>query len=205
MTRTIQKVTAFVTRDLGEGPELLLFKHPNAGIQIPAGTVNPGEAPEDAALREVAEESGLTAVKVVEYLGAREGKLPDNQRIILEQTKVYARPDLTSFDWAYIRPGIPVSVVRAEGGFTQIVYRELDRVPDPRYETLVIKGWVPEGVLADIRLRHFYHLEFIGRSEDHWTVFADNHTFSPFWAPLEDLPEIISPQDQWLEYIKKKF
>lgn len=39
--------------------ELLLFMHPNAGIQFPAGTVEEGELPEQAVLREVAEKTGI--------------------------------------------------------------------------------------------------------------------------------------------------
>ena len=46
MNAGIEKVTAFVTRMVNGRRELLLFQHPSAGIQIPAGTVEPAEAPE---------------------------------------------------------------------------------------------------------------------------------------------------------------
>lgn len=62
------KVLAYVTR----GQELLVFRHrdfPEAGLQVPAGTIEEGEEPQDAALREVREESGLTDVRVVSFLG----------------------------------------------------------------------------------------------------------------------------------------
>ena len=62
----LPKVTAFVTRTGQDGTKLLLFRHPNAGIQIPAGTVEEGEMLEQAALREVAEETGLEDVRVAE-------------------------------------------------------------------------------------------------------------------------------------------
>ena len=39
-----EKVTAFVTQEAPQGVELLLFEHPHAGIQLPAGTVELGEA-----------------------------------------------------------------------------------------------------------------------------------------------------------------
>ncbi len=39
MPQIIEKLTAFVTRPTSNGYELLLFEHPTAGIQIPAGTV----------------------------------------------------------------------------------------------------------------------------------------------------------------------
>ncbi len=40
MTTGIEKVTAFVTRMVNGRRELLLFQHPYAGIQIPAGAVD---------------------------------------------------------------------------------------------------------------------------------------------------------------------
>lgn len=55
-----EKVVCFVMR--GEAsPELLVFDHvpDDSGVQLPAGGVEPGETPEQAALRELREESGL--------------------------------------------------------------------------------------------------------------------------------------------------
>lgn len=43
--------------------------HPEAGIQVPAGTMEAGEAPEDAVLREACEETGLAGLHVERYLG----------------------------------------------------------------------------------------------------------------------------------------
>jgi 8-oxo-dGTP pyrophosphatase MutT (NUDIX family) len=54
----LRKATAFVIRQKYAQRELLAFTHPTAGIQVPAGTVEEGEAFEDAALREVHEETG---------------------------------------------------------------------------------------------------------------------------------------------------
>lgn len=61
MSSVVEKVTAFITRERTGVKELLLFKHPTAGIQIPAGTVEEGETPEKAVKREVYEETGLRA------------------------------------------------------------------------------------------------------------------------------------------------
>jgi len=205
MHKIVQKVTGFVIRNALEKAELLLFEHPNAGVQIPAGTVNPGETPEKAVLREVWEETGLENFSVVESLGSNEEKLKGNQRIISDHTKVFARPDVTSFDWAYFHPGITVNLTRKEGGFSQISYQEYDQVPNPAYVTLSIQGWVPDKVLADTVKRYFFYLEYTGKSKGRWTRLADNHNFAPFWAPLNNLPAIIPPQDSWLVFLGKKY
>jgi 8-oxo-dGTP pyrophosphatase MutT (NUDIX family)/ribosomal protein S18 acetylase RimI-like enzyme len=57
-----EKVLAYITRQGSKGLDLLVFEHrdiPEAGIQVPAGTVDPGESVSFALLREVQEESGL--------------------------------------------------------------------------------------------------------------------------------------------------
>lgn len=205
MNRIIEKVTAFVTRRTEQGTDLLLFEHPHTGIQIPAGTVEAGETPRQAVLREVAEETGLARLSVHCYAGSVEDQLPAGQRIVLAPTKVYARPDLESFDWAYLRPGIQVAVDRQAVGFAQVTYEEPDRVPDPQYVTMRITGWVPDSVLTDIRRRHFFHLEFAGASPARWTVRSDSHLFTLFWAPLADLPPIVPPQDMWLAVLVREF
>jgi 8-oxo-dGTP pyrophosphatase MutT (NUDIX family) len=59
----ILKVLAYITRQQGDQTQLLVFDHhglPEAGTQVPAGTVEPDEPIETALWREVAEEAGLT-------------------------------------------------------------------------------------------------------------------------------------------------
>lgn len=51
---------------------LLLFRHvyiPEAGIQVPAGTIEAGESPQEAALREAIEETGLSDLAIDCFLG----------------------------------------------------------------------------------------------------------------------------------------
>lgn len=69
----ICKVIAYITRKRKTAPrELLVFAHqqlPEVPIQVPAGTVDPGETPEAAVIREIWEESGLSAVRLERQLG----------------------------------------------------------------------------------------------------------------------------------------
>ncbi len=67
------KVIAYITRQRGSETQLLVFEHvdfPEAGVQVPKGTVEPGEAIEHAARREVCEETGLTQLDGLCYIGA---------------------------------------------------------------------------------------------------------------------------------------
>jgi 8-oxo-dGTP pyrophosphatase MutT (NUDIX family) len=62
------KVFAYITH----GRRLLVFRppeSPEAGIQVPAGTVQPGEDLAAAVLREAAEETGRTDLVLVRFLG----------------------------------------------------------------------------------------------------------------------------------------
>ncbi|MGB3331008.1 MAG: NUDIX domain-containing protein [Thermomicrobiales bacterium] len=43
--------------------------HPEAGVQVPAGTMEDGEPPEAAVLREAFEETGLPGLRIVRHLG----------------------------------------------------------------------------------------------------------------------------------------
>lgn len=48
---------------------ILLFRHPQAGVQLVKGTIEAGETPAQAALRELNEESGIDTASVVSDLG----------------------------------------------------------------------------------------------------------------------------------------
>lgn len=201
MPRVVEKVTIFVTRRSDKGHDLLLFEHPSAGIQIPAGTVEVGEEPEAAARRETAEETGLDDFTAHRYLGSVDEVLPETRRIIAEHTKVYARPDTSSFDWAQLRRGLVVHLERQVPGFGHVIYEEWDQVANPRYISFQITGWVPAQTLAEIRRRHFFHLEYHAATPERWVVETDNHHFELFWAPLQALPPIVEPQNTWLAWL----
>lgn len=201
MAEPLQKVTAFVLRSSTRGPELLLLEHPYAGNQLPAGTVERDEPLEQAVLREAAEETGLTDVVIRAYLGYAEEPFPPETRFVVQDTHVYARPDATSFDWIHVPRGAMATALRHEGAFTQITYTEFDREPDPQYVTMQITGWAPDDALTTVQRRHFFILDFAEETDERWTVFTDNHTFTLFWSPLTALPALIYPQDTWLAWL----
>ncbi|QKG19957.1 NUDIX hydrolase [Actinomadura verrucosospora] len=82
MTRPRIRVAAYVIRHRAVS-ELLVFDHvgmPQAGTQIPAGGVRPGEHLEQAVLREVAEETGLLTATVVRHITTEDKPHPDTRQ-----------------------------------------------------------------------------------------------------------------------------
>ncbi|MEU6002641.1 NUDIX domain-containing protein [Streptomyces sp. NPDC047197] len=74
------RVAAYVLRYRAV-PEVLVFDHvgmPDAGTQIPAGGVRPGEGLEEAVLREVAEETGLLTGTVVRQIAVEDKPHPES-------------------------------------------------------------------------------------------------------------------------------
>jgi ADP-ribose pyrophosphatase YjhB (NUDIX family) len=71
-----RKVYAYITH----ADRLLVFRHPfhpEAGIQVPGGTLNDGERPEDGVMREAVEETGLTDLSLIALLGIIERDMSD--------------------------------------------------------------------------------------------------------------------------------
>ena len=76
-----RKVIAYVTRGKGGKRQLLVFTHhdyPEAGLQVPAGTVDAGESVEAALFREIEEESGIsTGLRLVKLLAVYDWYNPE--------------------------------------------------------------------------------------------------------------------------------
>ncbi len=73
-----QKAVPCVLKDLETDPQILCFLHPppSNDFQIPKGTVEPGEAIENAVLRELQEESGIGDAKLIQKVGVTEWIIP---------------------------------------------------------------------------------------------------------------------------------
>ncbi|HHL42568.1 MAG TPA: NUDIX domain-containing protein [Hellea balneolensis] len=64
-----QKVCPCILRKKGGHTEILGLEHPTAGLQFIKGSIEIGEVPALAALRELREESGLTPETQMTFLG----------------------------------------------------------------------------------------------------------------------------------------
>ncbi len=106
----MNKACPVVLRHKNNQLELLVFKHPESGIQLAKGGIKKGEQLENACIRELEEESGIQA-KVVKRLGVWESNFKNqiwgfclmHYEDILPDTWEYATSDdgghIFSFFW----------------------------------------------------------------------------------------------------------
>ena len=66
------KAVPVLLRHAPTGTEILVFEHPQAGVQLVKGTVEPSESVSEAAMRELREESGVADAVCVGDLGTWE-------------------------------------------------------------------------------------------------------------------------------------
>lgn len=200
--RSLAKVVAFVTRDRKGERQLLVIRHPTAGLQLPAGTVNLGEQPEEAVLREVTEETGLVDVYITQALGSISEELAHDQRVILRATKIFNEPSFdASSDGFGLTRGTTVTVSRYVGRFAAIIGDPLDRRQEPPRRLSGVRGYVRSSLLGTSVERYLFHLTSSVITNESWGVYADGHDFLLSWSPLSPPPKLVAPQDSWLERV----
>jgi 8-oxo-dGTP pyrophosphatase MutT (NUDIX family) len=91
------KACPILLRNLDSGAELLVFQHPNAGVQLIKGSIEAGEEPARAALRELAEESGICEARVNRRLGTWEANYEDQVWEMIEIQALNQLPDTWNF------------------------------------------------------------------------------------------------------------
>lgn len=187
---SVHKVVAYVTHRRGDVVRLLVFEHPLAGVQLPAGTVEPDESPDQAALREVAEETGVTTCQIHTKLSSMQERPFGGRLVVTQDCSGHHRPDPASaFD--PIRRGLYASVLERSGGFVRI---EVAGVTDQR----VSQTWIADRFLSETVWRHHFHLSAHWDGPDQWTQDADGHRFRPMWVPLAPHVGLVAGQAQWL-------
>ncbi len=130
------------------GSRLLVVEHVNseAGVQLPAGTVKGGEAPEAAVMREAQEETGLDGLHFVSALGDFEhdmrefgveetqhawfyhlrcGEPPPDRRQHDETHGGTAAPIRFELYWVPIPDGVP-ELIGLQGTMLSQLYQRLD-------------------------------------------------------------------------------
>lgn len=201
----VEKVTTFILSRRAGIDSLLLLYHPTAGIQLPAGTVEAGESPVAAALREAQEETGLSMLGWGGLCGEEQEELADCVGLVALNTPVYIQPTDAMYNYATatLRRGIMVDVLRAQGDFLQVRYIEYDRYPDAQYVSFELCGWVPAKTIAGTRIRYFAWLVAPDDMPDMWVNRDESHLFTLRWHPLNDLPNLVDRQAPWLRFLPR--
>lgn len=199
----IEKVTAFIVRKKNDIPQLLVFKHPTAGIQIPAGTVEANETSENALLREVREETGLQRLTLLKKLGDTTLFLGQNEAVLLTTLRCFAWPAQAA---KRIGPlcsrGLKLQTFERKVGFTHIKYEDYDFNQDPPTLLNAIDAWLPSDALTREILRTFYLLRVEEETQDTWQIQSDQgHTFQFFWVNWNEFPQLIGEQADWLNQL----
>ena len=176
----LNKVTALITRVADGHPEFLLFRHPTAGIQIPAGTVEPGEAADDAVIREAIEETDLYRFTPPTLLDVQEETLASGQYCVCQSTPLLHGPFEEATTWGQIPRGVVVKQQHREESMVQVSYEERDLNTGRLMASHI--GWVKSSALGSRRRRSFYHLALRESARDTWFVQTDGHRFELFWA-----------------------
>lgn len=193
------KVTAYVTRGAGNDRELLVFQHPTAGVQVPAGTVERGEAFDDAALREACEETGIARLTIVRMLGERMRVMPGEMRGVLETVDLRAAPfSDAATTGERLRNGLPVRVIEQSGGYARVSYEERDYTIDPPPVTLRTEGWAPSSAFTRTEVRRFYHMTPDVETPERWTVEDEGRVLELYWAPLSQAIGLFGVHGEWL-------
>lgn len=100
-----EKVLAYITRHRNGELELLVLEHrdiPEAGIQIPGGTVDAGESIAEALVREVYEESGLTLENAGTLLGRFQWFRKDRNELHHRNVFHISAPREVAEEWLHI-------------------------------------------------------------------------------------------------------
>jgi 8-oxo-dGTP pyrophosphatase MutT (NUDIX family) len=210
-SRALGKVTAFVTREKEHGRELLVFRHPTAGVQLPAGTIEPGETPEQAVLRELGEETGINQVEIVRSLGMmtmddEEIGLDSDEYLLLRDVRRMrypGEPDVPR--WRRIRRGQRVHIVGQEGDYVKINYYQFKLINSMDFDVLrCVAGWIEADALTKDLERHLFHLRPTAPTPEQWEKRADHHhIFSMYWVPLTKDPTLVRGLRKWLVWARE--
>jgi len=126
---TADKACPVVLRSRNGADQILAFRHPSAGVQLVKGTIEPGETPQAAAVRELSEEAGINSAHSVRNLGLWDSGY---------QAQIW------SFHEVSVVGGLPEawSHYTADGGghVFQFFWHSLDSEPSPEWHSVFVSA-----------------------------------------------------------------
>lgn len=205
-TSALRKVTAYITRRCSNGKEVLVFRHPLAGLQLPAGTVEDGQSPADAVLREVEEETGIAGARIITELLVEETTVPDHQRAVLNPTPLLAEPHPGAEQIDTVgRTGFLIDVGEVGGDYRRVTQRHYEFDGEAFHPVRSVPGWVLDCELTSRMVRHHYEIAVDSPTAERW-VHAEYQDFpyDLFWAPLGEDIGLVASNREWLRLVIDK-
>jgi 8-oxo-dGTP pyrophosphatase MutT (NUDIX family) len=178
---------------------LLVFEHDHGGIQIPAGTVEPGEDPAIAAIRELAEESGVS-VSCVTHLFSLEERGDPDEGVVAAYVPLLAQPDPAA---AVVKKSMWRTWVRLHenlGEYTRVSEEKWNFDVHPPIRIGAREGFVLTSTLRSTQQRHIFRAAAPPAAPaGTWELLGDgDHIFRCRWAPLNKTG-LIAGQQAWLD------
>lgn len=201
MEAPLHKVAIIVTRKGKDSPEVLVFEHDHSGVQIPAGSVEPGEDITLAAIRELEEEAGLVVDRLELLMSFRNDSKPD-ERYCVEYVPLLDAPSASAnalIDHVY---RLPLRLYGERDGWADVALVEWDLDDDPPTEIRSVRGYVPSSVLATWEMRHVFWCTAPPDVSETWEQLDEgDRIFRLRWAPLDDAG-LLSWQQDWIERVR---
>ena len=195
----LQKVAILVTRPGPSGPEVLVFEHVEipAGVQVPAGTVEPGEDVRLAAIRELAEESGIVVDEVdLLWVEEEEGLLGAlvSEKVPMRAAPMHDAEIVLDRIWP-----LGVRVLETNGEWALVAREEYDLMVEPWRLLSSVEGWIPASALVPSQTRHVFHTRAPADAAETWDIWAeDAYTFRFRWVPIDDAG-LVSLHQAWVD------
>lgn len=182
----MQKVAVFCFhRD-----RLLVIHHPLAGLQVPAGTIEPDEAPLAAATRELREETGLVVPDL---------ELVQSFLRVRDDGVAHTLEDIALADHTIPR-GHRVEVTQVIEGVASFDYVTRDYTHDPPRIVSSVPGTASSDALSLRTERHLFRAELPDVPESSWWCDADGHRWRCSFEPVADVRLFMKQQD-WLQRV----
>ncbi len=212
---SIHKVTAYITRTGSDGlPQLLVFRHPEAGVQLPAGTGEDGETSESSVLREAWEETGLSCLWLSCHLHTSTEQLPEGSHMLQATVRVLQEPSPFSDSlpvpmgggmWVErMLRGATCRFVEADstGDYARVCFDLFEARDGELFLVTETYGWVPAAALSREVTRHHFHLRTTLETADAWLHDGDVPGCELFWLSFAEASQtLVPPQKLWLESV----
>lgn len=199
----LHKVAILVTREGSDGPELLVFDHDRSAVQVPAGTVEPGEDLRAAAIRELEEEAGIVVDDVTHLDTFPEYPQPD-ERFCAESAPLLDAPDAGA---RVLVDDVFRVVLRLHGerdGWADVSREEWDLAVDPPQLFDALRGWIRQDALTPWQMRHLFHAHGPHAGPQTWELVAEDvFLFRCRWAPLDDTG-LLEHHQSWVDRVRDR-